>query len=239
MLAVRCDPMFFYADILFNYARKAYLGIDDDTPERDGDQMETVPAIIFSVTALEAFINEVGGLAVREVSLFSPNSDVRKFASEWEEKVNRSALRSKFIRAKYLLTPEPFDLEANPFRDFSHLLTLRDALVHMTPREDTRIEDGRIKVEPWKVVDKYFGPKGVLVDCDPTEKNWVYRITTKAMARWACTTTEAMIETFIEGVRDNRLHLDLDTHFQGMFVLRPPSSDPTRHHYPPSSSTPL
>lgn len=226
LFVVRCDPMIFYADILFNYARKAYLGIGDDTPERDGDQLQTVPAIIFSVTALEAFINEVGALAVRNASVFSVTPEARVFAAEWEENGGGSPLRSKFIRAKHILTPEDYNLKATPFRDFSHLLTLRDALVHMTPREETKIEDGRIKIEPWQWVDKHLGPKGILVDCDPTENNWVYRITTKAVARWACTTTEAMIETLIQGVQDYRLRLDLHSHFEGAFALPPPSTDP-------------
>lgn len=226
LVAVRCDPMIYYADILFDYARKAYLGIGDDTPERDGDQLPTVPAIIFSVTALEAFINEVGAMSVREVDLYSPNSEVREFASEWKENGDGCPLRSKFIRAKHILTPEDYNLKATPFRDFSELLSLRDALVHMTPREETSIEDGQIKIEPWKWVDKHLGAKGILVDCDSTENNWVYRITTKAVARWACIATESMIESLIQGVQDERLRLGLDTFFTGKFALPSPSTDP-------------
>lgn len=65
----------------------------------------------------------------------------------------------------------------------------------------------------------------MLADREPNKENWVYRISSKAVARWACATTESMIESLIQGVQDGRLRLDLDTFFAGKFALTPPSTD--------------
>lgn len=224
---------------MFAYAHHAYLKIGDNTPDRESGQGHAMAAIVFSATAAEVFINEVGFLAKRIAKEMPHNCSetTALFAKLWDELGPRSSTKAKFILAKTILTDEPYDQKEPPFSHFSLLLTLRDQLLHMSKYYETYIEKGIIKTKPWKFLDKHFGPLNLLAVDETNQMGWPTRVTTKAMARWACNTVEAMVESLIQSMPSSLLGVQLEKVYHGRFSLSIPSSTPISDDQSTSSKT--
>lgn len=213
-----------YADILFGYAVHAYLKIGDEVPDLEGGHGDAMAAIVFSATAAEVFINEVGALAVQDAERIDSKSSVALFVKLWSELGSRTSAKAKFILAKTILTDEPYDQQAPPFQDYTTLLTLRDELLHMPKPEATYIDEGSIKTKPWQFVEDNLGSRNLLAECDPADKGWLYQVTTKAMAHWACETIEAMVKSLIQTMPQSLLAGSLEMFYIRQFTM--PGSKP-------------
>lgn len=213
-----------YADLLFGYAVHAYLKIGDKVPELEGGHGDAMATIVFSATAAEVFINEVGALAVQDVKRLDSRDDITLFVKMWNELGARTSAKAKFILAKTILTNEPYDQQAPPFQDYATLLTLRDELLHMPKPEATYVDEGLIKTKPWQFVEEKLGSRNLLADCDPAGKGWLYRCTTKAMARWACETIEAVVKSLIQTMPQSMLAAELELFYIRQFTM--PDSEP-------------
>ncbi|MEE9131253.1 MAG: hypothetical protein V3T84_14630 [Phycisphaerales bacterium] len=225
-----------YADLLFGYAVHAYLKIGDEKPDLEGGQGDAMATIVFSATAAEVFINEVGALAVQDVKRLDSRDNITLFVRMWNELGARTSAKAKFILAKTILTDEPYDQQAQPFQDYATLLTLRDELLHMPKPEATYVDEGLIKTKPWQFVEEKLGPRNLLADCDPAVKGWLYRVTTKAMARWACETIEAMVKSLIRSTPQSMFGGSLDLFYFRQFSLPDSTSTSSTDSTPPASS---
>lgn len=82
-------------------------------------------AVVLAVASLEAFINQAA----------------KEFVDAWGEDEDRMPLRSKWLVVPRLMTGKSiFSRGAQPYQDFSRLVTLRNELVHSKPSE--RVYEG-------------------------------------------------------------------------------------------------
>jgi hypothetical protein len=93
---------------------------------------------MFSVVALEAFLNEATELAL-DFSRHTPNSEphvVSVFAEFMEDaERSRASLESKLILGNWILAGKRVEKGVQPHQDFSLLMSLRNDLVHFKPNE--------------------------------------------------------------------------------------------------------
>jgi hypothetical protein len=138
-------------------------------------------AIIFSAASLEAFSAEIPFM-IDMVKAGYP-SLVKLGAVLDDAENSKVQVTGKYLIAKSILG-EGFDRGANPYQDFSLLVRIRNAIIHMKP--DVVGDD------PHKLVVGLQN-RGL---CDPNEapnNSWMDQIATVPVAMWACNTATAMM----------------------------------------------
>src|SRR5436309_16000103 len=108
------------ASILFGIARGAY------------QDSKALVAIVFSVVALEAFINEMAEMASAampkaetEAQKIAAFAEILKYAED-----ARGSLEMKYNVAKWVCTGHFYEEDATPYQDFADVLAARNALIH-------------------------------------------------------------------------------------------------------------
>ena len=200
MLSQQCG-FFINGAVLFNRAKEAFeRSKKSSTDERQLGQMDAIDAVVFSVAALECFINEVSELA-RQACSDKRNDNppsvetLGRLLREVEEK--KGSLRLKFMLAHLVFTGQTYDASSRPFQDFNLLIQLRNAIVHHKPDEYfTQEADGTIKLDAAKLLSK-LESKNVLAERSDVQTSWLNRIATSASARWACNTSSEVINSVI------------------------------------------
>jgi len=169
------------ASILFGIARGAY------------QDSKALVAIVFSVVALEAFINEMAEMASAampkaetEAQKIAAFAEILKYAED-----SRGSLEMKYNLAKWVCTGQFYEKDAKPYQDFADLIATRNALIHY------KVLDKITFAEEPKIL-KRLESKGILSDI-PAGLNvaWIERVGTPATARWACETAAAMVQSII------------------------------------------
>jgi hypothetical protein len=136
--------MFVNAGPLFARAKEAYQRTKAAASDRAAGQMDGLVAIVFSVVALEGFINEAAELATHPAALgTAPNPpSVKRFAALIDEAERSGAgVALKYTLAKLAFTGETYDRGAMPYQDFSLLIDFRNAPVHFRSRETFDVDD--------------------------------------------------------------------------------------------------
>lgn len=208
--------MFTNAAPLFILAKKAYERTKDASSDRESGEIDALVAIVFSAAALEAFVNEsveLAELGAASSGYYEPGpvTNFRRLLREVEE--SRGSIQLKFLLAKQTLTGHTYDKSALPYQDFDLLIELRNALVHLKPREKFEIDiGGKMSVTLPKIIQR-LESKNILAEFEPVENvGWTQRITTRAVARWACNTAAQMVQSTLDCVPDSHLK-------QGMEML--------------------
>jgi hypothetical protein len=176
------------ASILFGIARGAY------------QDSKALVAIVFSVVALEAFVNEMAEMASAAMpkSETEPQkivafAEILKYVED-----SRGSLEMKYNLAKWVCTDQFYEKDAKPYQDFADLIATRNALIHYKVLDKiTFAEDGSASMAEPKIL-KRLESKGILEDT-PAGLNvaWIQRVGTRAAARWACETAAAMVQSII------------------------------------------
>src|SRR5918996_1535375 len=113
---------YFNAQHLFDIAKRASSRRFRDSP--------TI-AVVFSVTALEAFINESSALA-NMIPTNEQQDIVRAYATAMKELDDRrESLAVKYHIGLIIWSGSTWNEGLQPYQDFRLLLTLRNALLHM------------------------------------------------------------------------------------------------------------
>lgn len=153
---------------------------------------EAINSIIFSATALEAFINERSEWAAQMCD-FAPQPDaVVAFANVMQDAEKaRASIQSKYQLARWVLTGQAYDQGANPYQDFAVLVDLRNSLLHL---------------KPWPAVMKKLAGKNVLLaqNYDALESiigGWTLLLHTREMATWAAHSAIQFIAEFLSSVQ--------------------------------------
>jgi hypothetical protein len=196
---------------LFDQAKYASSTIvQRDVSPRAYDQREAIVAIVFSALALEAFINEVGALAVAATPSNArgdpPILDVLGTALVNEEE-SRDSILFKFLLAKRILSGLSYDKGRMPYQGFKALVNLRNALAHVK----------HLHIYGWTTTGlnlltkppsgiRHLESKHVLADVsDHTPPaHWIEKLQCRATAIWACTTTADMIRSLIEAMPESQ-----------------------------------
>lgn len=148
---------------------------------------DTVLAVIMSVTACEAFINEVATAVEYFLRakgyMIEPSDNMVGFATSLRLAVETNTdLRMKYQLASITMTGRPFVKGAKPYQEFDALVKTRNWLVHLTttpPKTITALHQaGRTRSKK-----QYTNEKGERVEDSISDFN---RLLTPAVAEWAC-----------------------------------------------------
>lgn len=179
--------------VLYNMAKRAYERTKSAPSETAPNQDDTLTALLFSAATLEAFIMELAHNAETGVRLFTPApSPVSTLARVLDEvESSRGSVRLKYLMAKAILSGESYDKGSKPYQDFELLFTIRDAIVHHKPEKITQ-------EQPHKIVAA-LAARGLCEREKPhVMSSWLSKITTRAVARWACNVVRDMVASIGE-----------------------------------------
>lgn len=213
--------LFINAGTLFAVAEAAYMRTNEAPSDRAPSQLDALVSIAFSAASLEAFINEAIELAAQPHSpILPPNPPaVGKFAALGQEvEKSRGTIQLKFLLARVIFAGEPYDKGAQPYQDFELLMNLRNELVHLKPVD--KLEDDAetgISVKPAPVIER-LRSKNILAEFgSDTQASWISRISTRAVARWACSVTVAMVQSVLEILPEGQFKEKMDRFYAEAF----------------------
>jgi hypothetical protein len=201
------------ASILFGIARGAY------------QDSKALVAIVLSVVALEAFINEMAEMASAampkaetEPQKIAAFAEILKYVEE-----SRGSLEMKYNLAKWVCTGQFYEKDAKPYQDFADLIATRNALIHYKVLDKiTFAEDGSASMAEPKIL-KRLESKGILADV-PAGLNvaWIEKVGTSATARWACETAAAMVQSTIASLPEGLFKRVAEAGFGKSFQIPSP-----------------
>lgn len=181
------------SNVLFGVALNSAASIQ--APARAGGQLAALVSIVFSVAAVEAFLNEATEMAVDFSDLPSEPQVVSAFAECMRDAENsRASLESKFALANWVLAGKRLNKGAQPYQDFALMVHLRNGLVHFKGNE--RFEQNATAEEFHKKLIQKFATKDLLAE-DMKPGSWIHAIETKAIADWSCRTAAQVIVDFV------------------------------------------
>lgn len=193
---------------LFFLAKSAYERTKGGKSAREPGKSDAIVAIIFSASALEAFINELPEMAsadVEHLGIKQPEL-VKSFATIMNEiEDSRGSTRLKFLQAYLILSGgKTYDINKKPFQDFSNLFKLRDSFLHLKPQGEyiTNSKNEFIRVSTPKSISGL--PKNILAKFETkVVANWISVVSTQAAAKWACDTASEMAYTILRVIPDS------------------------------------
>ncbi|HHC7384299.1 TPA: hypothetical protein ACN30P_003225 [Vibrio parahaemolyticus] len=163
---------------------------------------EAITSIIMSVSAIEAFINELSDVIEQELPYLDCQSIelANKLFSAEEQ---RLSLDDK-VRIIVEHSGEPFDLSKKPLQDFRLLVELRNALVHYK----THNHISKRSWKPIKLLTKLRSKKILLnrpyIHQSSPAYTWFHDVSTVQAARWATDTSLAVI-TYLSSTLNTRV----------------------------------
>ncbi len=204
--------MFILAPHLFEIAKAAYERTKGSSPEREIQSQDPLVAIVFSAAALEAFINEAAILAEQPLLTGVPEEpdSVGTFA-ELIGEMERTPVELKFMVTRAVFAEQVYDKGAQPYQDFGLLIELRNALLHLRPRDIFEFSPVTgMSVQPPKIIHK-LRSKNILARPEAvTGGPWIRWISTPAAARWACNVAAKMVHSVMEVVPEGQFKNELE-----------------------------
>lgn len=194
------------AGVLFGIAKEAYERTRAASSDNEPGHRDAIVAIIFSVAALEAFINEAVELSHNPplVKVWKMPGQVTKFAEYAKEKNDtRMNIRKQFKNAQKILHGVDYDETKIPYKNFALLIELRNELVHMKPKDifETK-SDGNISMKSVPVIKRL--DKNIVVKIkNQRPVPWISSICTRGVARWACNTASEMVQSILGPIPHN------------------------------------
>jgi hypothetical protein len=177
---------------------------------------------VFSVVALEAFINEMAEMALEamaksetEPQKIAAFAEVLKYVED-----SRGPLEMKYNLTKWVCTGKFYEKDAKTYQDFADLIATRNALIHYKALDKIMFaEDGSASMAEPKIL-KRLESKGVLADI-PSGLNvaWIERVGTPATARWACETAAAMVQSTITSLPEGLFKRNAEAGFGKSFQI--------------------
>lgn len=212
--------------------RRAELARDrievSDGNELEYGRLDAIDSIVMSVIAIEAFINEVTELALESRDL---DPDIVKSLGRVlkESEASNASLKLKYMLTYQVLSGQTYDASKEPFQDMHLLIELRNAIVHYKPLDKFESsEEGNIVQKPVRILSKLESKKilsnvrsqGDLKYKDKLITSWLYEISTKACAVWACRISEEVIKSTIAIFPDGHLKRILEEPFWMLEEMR-------------------
>jgi len=192
------------APTLFTVATDAYQRTGKAYSDRSPGQLDALVSVVFSVIALEAFINDLGALAAISPQLRGPSTLILADIIE-EIEADRGSIQSKMFLAKSILSGTPYDKGAQPYQDFSLLVALRNELVHVRDLDGVTVSYS--SSEGWqlesssRMADK-FRSRNIIAEIAGFPPP-IHLFTTRAVAEWACNTTVKMVHSILISINDD------------------------------------
>jgi hypothetical protein len=167
---------------------------------RDGAQRKALISIVFSVVALEAFLNEITEQA-EQIAAHQPaeSPEVVLFAQIMgDAEESHARLESKLTLANWILSGRKVNRGGQPYQDLVLLMRLRNDLVHTKPNKPF-VWGVTTNEEAHGALITKFKDKHILADGMPTG-SWTSLVQTKAVAEWSCRTAAHVVGDLCSGV---------------------------------------
>jgi len=166
-----------------------------ERPEvRGAKYSSAIAAILLATAGAEAFIHEVAQHIDRchKARDWSPDaitpSMVAAAAAVYQSAGTPLSLLDKYVAAAQALG-KPFDAGSRVLKDFSRLVGLQNAILLLGRSKTERREEA--------LTDE-LAARGIAKAGQAGRADWFDRLQTRAVARWACRTTRAMILATVE-----------------------------------------
>ena len=186
---------YLHAQTLFGIAKRASFRRHNDAP---------IIAVIFSATALEAFIND--SIALADMVPTAEKQDiVVAYATVMKElEDRREALLIKYHIGLIIWSGSAWSEQLPPYQDFRLLLSLRNSLLHMrSDRWEVHLTRG--SREPKRTSEQY--PRFInafrqrkLIESPSKSKSWLEIVNTPTIGKWACRTASEITKLFVERI---------------------------------------
>lgn len=173
--------------VLHGIAKAAYRRTENAPSETAGGQNDALVAVLFSTASLEAFAMQLALYAHMAAATLSKPQYLGALGDVLDE-VERfqGSVRLKYLIAKLLVSGQAYDKGAQPYQDLDLLFKIRDQIVHPKPE--------KIGHDPSVV--KALEAKGLVEKAKPrVYSSWFGRISTRAVARWACNVVFDLIDS--------------------------------------------
>jgi hypothetical protein len=178
---------------------------------RAGAQRPALISVVFSVIALESFMNEMTDYAqdMTDYQPFVEGPEAVLFAQVMgDAEESHARLESKFTLAKWILSGRNVDRGGQTYQDFALLTRLRNDLVHTKPNKPF-IHGVTTNEEAHGALLKRFKDKHILAN-DNVTGSWTYLVQTKAVAEWSCRTAAHVVNDLCSAVPQNNFKTVLD-----------------------------
>ena len=163
----------------------------DDLPDGESEpkQKSALTSILFSVAAMEAFINELAHDCQQKINNGNDSEELRNFTWALRNAEDSNATtKYKFELAHLISAGEPPLRDRNPFADFFILFGLRNDIMHVKRPSTIVMDDDSLSTPiPRRV--------STLIDRGLTRKMpdgyrtfWLVHLMTHRVAWWACNT---------------------------------------------------
>lgn len=184
----------FSSGVLFRIAIQAYERVEAN---KNG-QSDAIISILMSAAALEAYINELGELALMiSTAEELTESNIKQLANVLSELENTNeSTRLKIQFAKYILTGQLYDKGKLPYQDLDLLFKLRNSILHLKPSNDLKKDNIIKSLESKKVLD---------IKNDGVIMSWLSKISTKAVARWSINAVINIAEDIKQSINDSTI----------------------------------
>jgi hypothetical protein len=191
---------------------------------------EALSAILFSVLATEAFINELAEVAAYHAAE-RPGPDVpgAQALADLAATLDRiekehGQIEQKYLQASEILSGQAFPRGKAPFQEFAWLVKLRSDLVHPRNRDRTTPTG---HMEPSSAAVRHLQRRGLTTssgsdrDDAQADVSWLHEIETSGVASWAYGAAREIITALIEMFPDNRRFTIMDM-MRRQLQLAPP-----------------
>jgi hypothetical protein len=173
-------------------AEKSVIPVELD---RRPDQPDALVSVVFAVATLEAFFNEIEDENLPGLARALRAADR-----------DREVVAAKLNAISSLFTGTPYSKGKRPFQDLKLLLNLRNAVLHLKPRDEfefkgTLIQPGvvpLVKVEN-ELLEK-LRSKNILARIPvspPDQGTFLAVVRTAAVAQWACNTAVDVMQAVV------------------------------------------
>lgn len=191
---------------LFGIAREACAETKGGAHDRETGRQKALISVVFSVATLEAFINELAGMADamwKDQALFMgrPREDESRLlqalsAALLEAEQEQASTKLKYLLAHWILAGKPFNRGTFPFQDFVLLLALRNHVLHLRLESWEYDEEGKLLTEErLQARLRSKNIQAILETPTTVPVSWAIAFETHAAARWACNTTIGMVKS--------------------------------------------
>jgi hypothetical protein len=187
---------------MFSLALRAMGEINvDDVQTHD----KAVVSLICSCASLEAFVNELPGIAEGVLAAGTRHNKIVVFAALMNElEESQASLRAKLILAKWILSGTPLEKGMSPYQDVSALIDIRNALMHIKGSDVLKFKDDQpvFKEPRWF---KFLRDKKLIAAIpinyeDATGSSWTEHIRNLPCAKWACHTVALTVRQIMSGL---------------------------------------
>jgi len=165
---------------------------------------DALVAIIFSVSTLEAYLSEV----IDSAKAFSTMHPRIKFLGELfgclDEK--QISLKDKYNLVRLILCEKAFDTGGPPFQDFSLLVNIRNALIHLKPDKTSSTETRKTNIikelRQKKIIPEEENP---FLKSTGKRASWVMYLLNPSVAKWSCNAANLMMQGLWEEVTEEKI----------------------------------